>query len=62
MPNPQPKTEGLRPNPKALGVEPLAEGELSRPVRIRASREVHERLKGMSAAEIGKLLEKALKG
>ncbi len=60
MPNPNPNTKGLRPNPHTLGVEKLAEGEVSRPVRIRGSRELHERLKEMSAKEIGQVLKQAL--
>ena len=60
MPNPKPDRRGLRPNPHTLGVEPLAEGELSRPVRVRASRALHERLRAMSAREIGEVLERAL--
>jgi hypothetical protein len=44
----------------ALGVEPLAEGEVSRPVRIRASRQTHERLALMSAREVGALVTRAL--
>jgi hypothetical protein len=45
---------------RALGVEPLAPDEVSKPVRIRAPREVHERLKEMSARDIGELLTRAL--
>lgn len=60
MPNPRPNIKGLRPNPHTLGVEKLAVGEVSRPVRIRASQEVHERLGQMSAREIGEVLQRAL--
>lgn len=45
---------------EALGVEKLADGEVSKPVRIRASYEVHQRLKEMTAREIGDLLEQNL--
>lgn len=47
---------GLRPNPEKLGVTLLEEGEVSRPVRIRAPEAVHAWLKGMSAGDLGKLL------
>lgn len=47
---------GLRANPQALGVTPLQAGELSRPVRVRASVEVHEWLRGFTSAELGQLL------
>jgi hypothetical protein len=50
---------GLRPNPQALGVVPLAAGEASKPVRVRASVEVHEWLKGMNAAQVGEVLTRA---
>ncbi len=53
-------------NPKGhiatLGTVPLAVGEKSRPVRIRAQEWVFDRLAGMSAAEVGKLMESALRG
>lgn len=48
--------KGLRPQPENLGVTPLATGEISRPVRIRASIEVHNWLRQFSAAQIGELL------
>lgn len=60
VPNPNPNTRGLRANPHTLGVEKLAAGEVSRPVRIRARIEVHQRLKHMTAKEIGEVLEQAL--
>lgn len=47
---------GLRPNPQALGVTPLGAGEASRPVRVRASVEVHEWLRSLNAAEVGEVL------
>ena len=47
--------------PESLGVIPLAEGEFSRPVRVRAAAWVFEALSGRSAAEVGKLLESALR-
>lgn len=47
---------GLRPNPQALGVTPLAEGEMSRPVRVRASEDVHMWLSGFTSAQLGQLL------
>ncbi len=50
---------GLRPNPQALGVVPLAAGEASKPVRVRASVEVHEWLKDMNAAQVGEVLTRA---
>lgn len=40
---------------------PLAEGEQSRPVRVRAESWVFEALKGRSAAEVGALLASALR-
>lgn len=46
--------------PESLGVTPLAEGEHSRPVRVRAESWVFEALKGRSAAEVGALLASAL--
>lgn len=46
--------------PSALGVTPLLEGEKSAPVRVRAPVWVFERLRGRSAAEVGKLLGEAL--
>lgn len=48
---------GLKANPQALGVTPLAEGELSKPVRVRASVAVHDWLKGFTSTELGQLLE-----
>lgn len=50
---------GLRPNPHTLGVEPLEAGEVSRVIRVRAKKPVHEWLKGLSAKRIGELLEQA---
>lgn len=52
----------LKGTPESLGVTPLAEGEYSRPVRVRAAAWVFEALSGRSAAEVGKLLESALRG
>lgn len=46
--------------PESLGVTPLAVGEHSRPVRVRAEAWVFEALKGRSAAEVGALLASAL--
>lgn len=60
MPNPRPDQRGLRPNPHTLGVEPLEEGEVSKPVRVRGSRALHQKLAAMSAREIGEVLERAL--
>lgn len=51
----------LRGTPQSLGVTPLAEGEYSRPVRVRAPAWVFEALSGRNAAEIGRLLESALR-
>jgi hypothetical protein len=56
----RPQNRHLRPNPQTLGVEPLAEGEVSRPVRVRAPAWVHERLKAMTAREIGRVLTDSL--
>lgn len=39
---------------------PLEAGEISTPVRIRAPTWVHDRLRSMSAAQIGQLLETTL--
>lgn len=47
---------------ESLGTVPLAEGEVSRPVRVRAQAWVFERLRTMSAAEVGALLSSALHG
>lgn len=44
----------------ALGVERLEEDEVSKPVRIRVKQRVFDRLKEMSAKDIGDLLERAL--
>jgi hypothetical protein len=64
MPNPAPNTKGLTRGKgsalEALGVEPLKKDEVSKPVRIRASAEVHKRLQQISAKEIGDLMTKAL--
>lgn len=57
----RPQNKHLRPNPQTLGVEPLGEGEVSRPVRVRAPQWVHTRLREMTAAEIGRLLTERLK-
>lgn len=46
---------------KSLGTVPLAEGEQSRPVRVRAEAWVFEQLKGMGAAEVGQLIASALR-
>ena len=51
-----------RGTPESLGVTPLAEGEHSRPVRVRAEAWVFEALKGRSAAEVGALSERVYKG
>lgn len=58
--NENPRLRGLRPNPENLGVAVLEPGEVSRPVRIRASNEVHQRLKQMTAKEIGEVLAQVL--
>ncbi len=55
-----PQFRGLRPNPHALGVEPLEPDEVSKPVRIRASRKVHEELQRLTPREIGELVAQAL--
>lgn len=47
--------------PETLGVTPLADGELSRPIRVRAETWVFEALRGRSAAEVGALLASALR-
>jgi hypothetical protein len=52
----RPQNKNLRPNPEALGVVALEDGEESRPVRVRAKAEVHAWLKGKTAKEIGDLL------
>ena len=52
---------GLKPHPEALGVKLLEEGEISRPVRIRAPVEVHTWLRGMNAEELGKLLTEVMR-
>ena len=51
-----PQFRGLRPNPEALGVIPLAAGEKSEMFRVRGSIEVLERFKGMTAGERGAYL------
>lgn len=56
----RPQNRHLRPNPEALGVTPLREGELSRPVRVRAPTWVHEHLRSLGAAEIGLILTRHL--
>lgn len=58
--NENPRLRGLRPNPENLGVTVLEPGEVSRPVRIRASASVHQRLKQMTAKEIGEVLAQVL--
>jgi hypothetical protein len=52
----------LKGTPESLGVTPLAEGELSRPVRVRAPAWVFKTLSRRSAVEVGRLLETALRG
>lgn len=52
----QGRYRGLRPHPEKLGVVPLEPGEVSRPVRVRASAQVHDWLRGFTAAELGQLL------
>lgn len=49
-------------SPRNLGehLKTLPEGYASKPVRVRAPTWVHERLRGMTAAEIGETLERAL--
>lgn len=47
--------------PESLGVTPLAEGEHSRPVRVRAPTWVFDALAQRSPADIGKLLQTALR-
>lgn len=49
-------------HPESLGVVPLSEDEQSRPVRVRAAVWVHDRLKGMTAAQVGELLTQAFTG
>ena len=46
---------GLRPNPQALGVTPLQEGERSFTVRIRGSDDLFHWLQGFTAAQRGEL-------
>lgn len=60
MAHSNPRYAGLRPNPGKLGVTPLREGEISRPVRVRAEAWVFERLHGMSSIELGTLIAGAL--
>lgn len=57
----RPQNKHLRPNPQTLGVEPLDAGEVSRPVRVRAPGWVHERLRELTAGEIGALLARCLR-
>lgn len=47
--------------PESLGVTPLAKGEHSRPIRIRAPAWVFDALAQRSAAEVGQLLATALR-
>lgn len=49
-------------HPESLGVTRLEGGEVSRPVRVRAPEWVHDRLRELSAAEVGELLAQALSG
>lgn len=48
-------------HPESLGVTRLEGGEVSRPVRVRAPEWVHDRLRELSAAEVGELLAQALR-
>lgn len=48
-------------HPESLGVTRLEGGEVSRPVRVRAPEWVHDRLRELSAAEVGTLLAQALR-
>lgn len=54
-----PHYRGLRANPHTLGVTLLEAGELSRPVRVRGSKTLHEWLRVQGAARLGELLEAA---
>ena len=49
-------------HPESLGVVPLSEGEQSRTVRVRAPAWVHDRLKGMTATQVGEMLTQASTG
>ncbi|MDQ3397367.1 MAG: hypothetical protein M3511_06255 [Deinococcota bacterium] len=64
MPNRRPDTRNLTRGKgralEALGVEALGQGEISKPVRVRAPLRVHMHLKNMTAREIGELLERAI--
>lgn len=63
MPNPKPNMKGLTRGKgkalKALGVEALAEGEVSYTLRVRTTEPVRDWLKGLGAKRIGELLERA---
>ncbi|WP_156372924.1 hypothetical protein [Deinococcus sp. Leaf326] len=52
----------MKGHPESLGVTRLEGGEVSRPVRVRAPEWVHERLKTLSAGEVGELLAQAFSG
>lgn len=52
-----PHFRGLIANPQTLGVTPLADGEESRSVRVRGSRELHAWLRTQGAAKLGEHLE-----
>lgn len=54
-----PHYRGLRANPHTLGVTLLEPGEVSRPVRVRGSKALHEWLRAQGAARLGELLEAA---
>lgn len=52
----RPQNRNLRPNPKALGVEPLREGESSGAYRVRGPRDALDWFGTLSASERGQLV------
>lgn len=56
----EPHFRGLIANPQTLGVTPLAEGEESKVVRVRGSRELHAWLRTQGAVKLGEHLEAAM--
>lgn len=65
MPNPKPNQEGLEPGlnthlMKARDLEPLAANEESKPIRVRGSKALFEKLNGLKPKEIGEALERGL--
>ncbi len=58
----RPQNKHLRPNPEALGVMPLAPGEMSFTVRVRGSSEFRDWVRGIGVFEVSRVLHASMLG